>query len=121
MPNKKYLKQLTLRDIDKRLSAIERKLGGEAQRKAEKFDMLRFLSIDLHMFVKSVKPILRKDGDIELEVEYEMPKMRIVNVDDEIQLDPRIVALNALDFIPFEDMQKISSAIQKYLKSKNIN
>lgn len=121
MPNKKYVRQITLRDIDKRLSRMERQLDGEAQRKAERFDMLRFLSRDLYMQVESVKPILKDDGEIEVEVSYTLPKMRIALIDGEVTLDPRIVAINALDFITYEDSIKISKAIERYLKSKNIS
>lgn len=120
MPNNKYQRQITLKDLDKRLALIERKINGEAQKKAERFDMLRFLSRDLHMEVESVKPVLKSNGEIELEVSYKLPKMRIAVIDGEVQLDPRIIAINALDFISYEDMAKISKAIEKYLEGKNI-
>ena len=99
-----------VQDIKKNLQVFT----NESQTKIKKYDEIMEYLKDVKINVSNIKPIINDKGTINVEITYSIPK-QIIEFDDEnnIVANKIFKAINMLNLISFEDMEKIGLMLEK--------
>jgi hypothetical protein len=85
--------------------------------KAKKYEEQNDLLSKITLNVKNAKIFLNNDAQYGLNIEYEIPPIKIYFDDDGQMLkNERFYAINALDLISKEDMQKIQEILNEVIR-----
>lgn len=105
---KNILKEV--QDIKKNLQVFT----NESQTKIKKYEEIVEYLKDVKINVSSIKPIINDKGTVNVEITYSIPK-QIIEFDDEnnIVANKIFKAINMLNLISFEDMEKIGLMLEK--------
>lgn len=103
--------------IEKRIASLEKALERKTLEKAIAFDKMKGIPAQVGLRLKRVRPLFDDDHEIELHVEYVVDDCLIrQDANGNLFVDERIKAINELNLIPLEDMQKVREYIDKYFK-----
>lgn len=92
-------------------------LSGENFIKAKKYEEQKELIKTIKFRIKKANLFLNNDGQIGVNVEYEIPPIKIYFDDDGQMLkNERFFAINSLDMISREDMQKIQLILEEAIE-----
>lgn len=110
---KKIMEQLT--EIQGKMDT----LTAENQQKIKKYEEITEYLGDIKINVSKIDFVVDKNGNVGIEVSYTIPKQK-VEFDDENHLiqNKTFKAINMLNLISFDDMQKISNKLDD-AKMKN--
>ena len=99
-----------VQDIKKNLQVFT----NESQTKIKKYDEIMEYLKDVKINVSNIKPIINDKGTVNVEITYSIPK-QIIEFDDEnnIVANKIFKAINMLNLISFEDMEKIGLMLEK--------
>lgn len=99
-----------VQDIKKNLQVFT----NESQTKIKKYEEIMEYLKDVKINVSSIKPIINDKGTVNVEITYSIPK-QIIEFDDEnnIVANKIFKAINMLNLISFEDMEKIGLMLEK--------
>lgn len=105
------------KDILKDVQEIKKDLEiftSEAQFKIKKYEEIMEYLKDIKINVSNIKPIINDKGTVNVEITYSIPK-QIIEFDDEnnIVVNKVFKAINMLNLISFEEMEKISFMLEK--------
>lgn len=110
--------------IKKILQEMNNKLSGltdKTVKKAQKYDSIKQQLDYIKFNVKNINYFTNENnGTIGIEIEYEMPKIKIYfDGDGNILENNRFIAINSLDLISFEEMEKIKTYIKNVERKIN--
>lgn len=100
---------MRLKKIVKEIQEKLNFLTKDSYKKAKKYEEQDYLIKKVKIKVDKVSLFLNNDGQVGVNVEYKIPNTKIYfNDDGEIIKNETFYAINTLDLITKEDMQKIS-------------
>lgn len=110
--------------LKKIVENIEKKvnyLSKDSFYKARKYDEQKELLKKINLKVKKVNLFLNNDGQVGLDIDYEIAPLKIYFDDDGQMLkNERFYAINALDLVSKEDMQKVQEFLNEAIKRNKI-
>lgn len=111
----------TVKNEIKEIKAILKDLDQNSAHKAKLYDKLKEQIGTIKMGVSKVNVFFDStDGNFGVKVEYTVPTETIyITNEGEVLASGRFKNINALDLIPFADMEKIQAAIDTALKKTN--
>lgn len=97
-------------------------LSGENMEKLKRFEIIEEQLKKIKIKVKNVSASIDEYGNEFLNINYELPTIKLKFDDNkEVEINEEFRAINLLDLISFEDMEKIQKAIDKIKKGGNNN
>ena len=103
-----------IKQIKSSVETVEKLLDKSIVEKAKKFDEMTENLSKVELKIKSAKMTVTDSGEEQLKVEYEIDPVYLqFDPDNNIVYNPEFYAINMLNLISPQDMQKISSAIEK--------
>ena len=108
--------------LKKKIEELEKKLDlliGDTKQKAKKYDEQKELLSNVKFSVNKMSFFVDKTGLVGLNIEYTIPKIQIFfNDENEVVKNETFFAINKLNLISIEDMQKISEKLEE-IRRKN--
>lgn len=97
-------------------------LSGENMEKLKQFEIIEEQLKKIKIKVKNVAISIDEYGNEFLNINYELPTIKLKFDDNkEVEINEEFRAINLLNLISFEDMEKIQKAIDKIKKGGNNN
>lgn len=109
--------------LKKKIELLEKKidfLTSDSYKKAKKYEEQEELLKKIRFSVDKISFFIDKQGLVGVNLEYSIPKLQVLFDDDsEIIFNETFYAINKLNLISIEDMQKISQKLEE-AKRKNL-
>lgn len=97
-------------------------LSGENMEKLKQFEIIEEQLKKIKIKVKNVAISIDEYGNEFLNINYELPTIKLkFDNNKEVEINEEFRAINLLNLISFEDMEKIQKAIDKIKKGGNNN